>query len=694
MNHKENLVLERVDYDIAIEGLVAKVRIEQRFFNPYETPIEAVFSFPVSGGATLLDVRVKIGERELRGEIVEKPEAQERYEEAIEDGDRAILLERNYEGGYTLNVGNLLPGEKAVVAIEYAETLMWRQNRVRWSLPTTFMPKYGDGGALGYDDVSEPEVSFMAENRCTLRMRVRGVLAESVVESPSVAMVAERLGDELFITLRNETMPMDKTIVVDFVSEAERAAKRFALVGRDFDGYAAIVSFHPDFGIDAPPEPKTVIFVVDCSGSMAGPSIAKAKSALAEALPLLSPEDTFNIVKFGSESVPLFRRAVPATEENIATALGFVEEMDADMGGTEMEAALERAYRLYRQGEGRKGFLFLVTDGAVYDQREVAARASESGMAHFVVGVGYAADEVFFKRVAEATGGSWESVAPEEALDRAIVNLFKKIDLPRAEEVALAWPAEPTAEAADTVLFDGDTFYASATFGEFPAGEAVLRYRLEGGVWREERVAIGESALVDGEIPSFMARMSADRLLRRMEAEGRKREAVEVALKYRLFGEETAYILVDRLEEGRKPAAMPRIHRVANMFPDLASAASYEMCIDSSSFPLGSAMFMSMPRKRRAAPLFGLTRRDVEKIEAYFLSHGRLPDKEVIAHIDPYAALSFVRDEDNEKYLAQVLLTWMDAEGVKEDFDESFVAYLETLAKPRFSLSEWAELLS
>src|SRR5690606_9162792 len=109
-------------------------------------------------------------------------------------------------------------------------------------------------------------------------------------------------------------------------------------------GYVALASFHPILPREAPTHPRCVKLVVDCSGSMGGDSIAQAKAALHQILPLLRPNDHFNLVAFGTTSELLFPNPVAATSANINKAAWYVERMDATMGGTEIGAALQAAF--------------------------------------------------------------------------------------------------------------------------------------------------------------------------------------------------------------------------------------------------------------------------------------------------------------------------------------------------------------
>ena len=61
----------------------------------------------------------EIGGRLLKGVVVEKKAAEEKYEDAVEAGDAAVMLEAIEPGLYTMNVGNLLPQETAKITFRF-----------------------------------------------------------------------------------------------------------------------------------------------------------------------------------------------------------------------------------------------------------------------------------------------------------------------------------------------------------------------------------------------------------------------------------------------------------------------------------------------------------------------------------------------------------------------------------------------
>ena len=88
--------------------------------------------------------------------VVEKKEAEGRYEKAIDRGDSAIMLERAGDGLCTLNLGNLMAGESATIRYRYAQLLRYEHGSVRIAVPTVIAPRYGDPAAAGLEPHQVP----------------------------------------------------------------------------------------------------------------------------------------------------------------------------------------------------------------------------------------------------------------------------------------------------------------------------------------------------------------------------------------------------------------------------------------------------------------------------------------------------------------------------------------------------------
>ena len=258
--------------------------------------IEAVYTFPLPVDAVLLRFSVEIGDRTMAGTVIAKTEAERRYEDAITDGDAAVLLEQPHPGLYTASVGNLAPGETATVRFRYGLLLRWNGDLVRLAMPTTIAPRYGDPSAGGLEPHQEPEFAFDAERSFRLRVAVSGVLQGARWASPShdIAVTPDR--ERTVIEIARPAV-MDRDCVLE--ARAASADSR-GLLDRDGGDWVVLASFRPEIpDLGESGTHRCLKIVVDCSGSMSGDSIEQVRIAGERILDGLRPGDLFDIVAFG-----------------------------------------------------------------------------------------------------------------------------------------------------------------------------------------------------------------------------------------------------------------------------------------------------------------------------------------------------------------------------------------------------------
>ena len=61
--------LEHTDVQVEIVGNVARVELIQKFTNPYDKKIEAVYVFPLPNRAAVDDMEIQVGERTIKAII-------------------------------------------------------------------------------------------------------------------------------------------------------------------------------------------------------------------------------------------------------------------------------------------------------------------------------------------------------------------------------------------------------------------------------------------------------------------------------------------------------------------------------------------------------------------------------------------------------------------------------------------------
>ena len=104
--------LKHTDVKAEITGFISRVVVTQRFENPFNEKIEAVYAFPLPQNAAVDDMTMIVGERTVRGKILPREEARAVYEAAKTNGQVASLLDQERPNIFTQSVANILPGEQ------------------------------------------------------------------------------------------------------------------------------------------------------------------------------------------------------------------------------------------------------------------------------------------------------------------------------------------------------------------------------------------------------------------------------------------------------------------------------------------------------------------------------------------------------------------------------------------------------
>lgn len=549
----ESMALERVDARGTVRGLLFELAVLQRYRNAQDANVEAVYTFPLPIEAVLLDLEITLGERRLVATVVEKKQAERDYEEAIDKGDTAIMLERAGDGLCTLNLGNLMAGESATIRYRYAQLLRFEHGTVRLAIPTVIAPRYGDPEAANLEAHQIPTNDLAVAYPFSLAIDLEGEIARGTIASPSHAIATKATAKGMHVALaRDAFLDRDFVLAVGGLS-----GRSLAVVAKDGDRFVALASFCAAVPKSADERPLRLKLLVDCSGSMGGDSIDAARRALHRILASLEPADRFSFSRFGSHVVHETDGLSTADAGRVRTTAERVGCMDADLGGTEMAGALKSVFAI----GGRDGAadVLILTDGEVWDADHLIAEARGSRQRVFAVGIGSAPAEGVLRRLAEATGGACEFVAPNEDAEAAILRMFARLRAPRVERADIAWPASPAwTTPLPEGLFGGETIHAFAGFDVAPSGAVSLALRAKDGAPPLTAAAQFDAEVVEGRT---LARVAA---ARRIEAAGED-EKLQVALDYELLANRTNLIVVHERAAGEKATDMPRLAHVPQM---------------------------------------------------------------------------------------------------------------------------------
>ena len=104
----------------------------------------------------------------------------------------------------------------------------------------------------------------------------------------------------------------------------------------------------------------------------------------------------------------------PCTPQLVTRYGKAIEQTEADLGGTELHAALLQVFGPQSKGTTARADVLLITDGEVWDIEPTVKAARESGHRLFVVGVSNSPAESLLRELAEQSGGACELVTPNE----------------------------------------------------------------------------------------------------------------------------------------------------------------------------------------------------------------------------------------------------------------------------------------
>jgi len=431
--------VQSVDMQAQIRDQAAQVQITQIFQNTSSQTIEASVFFPLPDTAAVSGVTLLVDGKELPGKLLPKDEARRIYEETVRRQRDPALLEYMGQGLYQTSVFPIPAGATRKVEIRYAQLLKKDSGMIDLVLP------------LGTNKMSSRPV-----DKLDITVRIEGADAIKTIHSPSHKLDIERPDPNHAVCklqLTNVYTPDDFRLLY---------GTHNGLVGMNVVSYRPSGSDDGYFLLLASPEvksametktAKTVVLVVDKSGSMSGPKIAQAREALKFVVQRLQPEDTFNIVAYDSTVEPFRPELQRADEATVKAALGFADGLFSG-GSTNIDGALQTALKMLHDTT-RPNYVLFLTDGlpTVGEMNELniaknAAAANRVSARLFTFGVGFDVNSRLLDRLSRDQRGQSVYVKPNENIEAQVATLYNKIGSPLMTDISLTWEFDQPADAA------------------------------------------------------------------------------------------------------------------------------------------------------------------------------------------------------------------------------------------------------
>jgi Ca-activated chloride channel family protein len=449
------LPLKHTDVKGLISGYIATVDVTQQFHNPYDEKIEAVYVFPLPQNAAINEFIMTIGERRIRGIIRERKEAEEIYRQARSQGHVASLLTQERPNIFTQKVANIEPGKQIDVNIKYFNTLAYVDGWYEFVFPMVVGPRFNPPGctdgvgavARGKTGISgqKTEVQYLKPGErsghdISLAVDIdAGVEIEKLVCTSHVISNSSPARNKRTVKLSSLDSIPNKDFVLRY-KVAGKTVKSALVTHRDErGGFFTLMLYPPDNLSYLKRAPMEMIFVLDCSGSMSGKPIAKAKQAITRALKKLQPNDTFQVIRFSNSASQFGPDPVPATQDNIRKAIQYVENLHGS-GGTMMIEGIKAALD-FAHDPKRFRLVSFMTDGYIGNETEILAAIHQRLGASriFSFGVGSAVNRYLLDRMAKLGKGAVAYIGLDDSAGEVVDLFYDRISHPALTDVTIDW---------------------------------------------------------------------------------------------------------------------------------------------------------------------------------------------------------------------------------------------------------------
>jgi Ca-activated chloride channel family protein len=426
----DELPLKATDVEVSIAGVIADVKVTQRYKNDGKNPIEAEYVFPGSTRAAVYALSMTIGERRVVAQIREKNQARAEYQAAKSAGKSAALLEQHRPNVFKMNVANILPGDEIVVELHYTELLVPTATIYEFVFPTVVGPRYVSDAENAVPQApldqwqATPHLHAGVEPPGDFRLRAAinsGITIKEAASPSHRVRVAYKGAQRAEVELLREAGNGPNRDFILRYQLAGAGIESGLLLFENGDEKFFLAMIEPPRRVTpAQIPPRDYVFIVDVSGSMHGFPLEVSKTLMRNLLSGLKETDSFNVLLFAGDSAVLAAAPLPATRDNITNGIAFVDRQQGG-GGTELLPALKRALALPGAAD-RARSIVIVTDGYVSIEAESFDLIRQNlGRANvFTFGIGSSVNRFLIEGMARVGQGEPFVVTNElEAEDRA-----------------------------------------------------------------------------------------------------------------------------------------------------------------------------------------------------------------------------------------------------------------------------------
>lgn len=457
--------LKKTSVNATIEGVVADIHVLQTYTNTGSSPINANYVFPASTKVTIHGMEMRVGNQIVTAKIKEKEEAKQEFEAAKSEGKSASMLSEERSNVFTMDVANIMPGDEVVIDLHYTELITPTEGTYQFVFPTVAGPRYvspikDDSGNRDEWTAAPylPEGTAASDQYSINVTLSAGVPISSLSSSSHKINIDWNENTTATVSLSDPTdYGGNRDFILDYKLTGAEISSGLMLGQSGGENFFMLMVQPPERIEITEIPPREYIFVLDVSGSMSGFPLDTAKELMKNLVSDLRETDTFNLILFSGTSYQMAERSLPATRENITSAVGLISEQSG-AGGTELSSALEAAIKIPANADTSRNIV-VITDGYISGESEIfqMIRDNVQSADFFSFGIGSSVNRYLIEGIAQIGQGEPFIVTKAEEASKTADQFSAYIQSPVLTDIQVSFEGFDTYDVEPVVL---PTLYA------------------------------------------------------------------------------------------------------------------------------------------------------------------------------------------------------------------------------------------
>lgn len=494
--HQTGLQIKSHDVSVAVENGYAITEVNQVFYNAEALDLDANYRFPVPDKAAVSEFTVWIDGQPVVGEVLEREQARQIYEEEKAAGREAGIAEKNTIYNFEVKVTPVRAGQDTRIQLVYMQPVDVDTGIGRYVYP------------LEHGDTDNAANAFWLEKsavqeRLSFDFKLRSSNPVSGIRLPAhpqasisntnnqnwqaslrnfASGVAQNTGEQAELSQRESTQSttagsLDTDIVVYWRIAPDTPASVDLVTHKDADKDSGTFMLTLSPGDDLAPitQGRDWMFVLDTSGSMAN-KYGTLVDGVQRALGQLNAEDRFRIIRFSNRSDELTPDWVVANEAEVAH---WGQKLAATQtgGGTDLYAGMATGLRAL--DADRTSVIVLVTDGVanvgVKEKKKFLTLMEKRDVRLFTAMMGNGANRPLLQAMTEVSNGFAVNVSNSDDIVGKLLEFTSKVTHEAMHDVDLTISGVQTRNLTPKVtrtLYRGEQL---TVFGHYKgSGEATV----------------------------------------------------------------------------------------------------------------------------------------------------------------------------------------------------------------------------